>query len=152
MVLSSVPLMATAGTDNGGMNYSAVPAPDPSMRCPCLSGESYGNCCGRFHSGEAAAPSAEYLMRSRYSAFAVGNTAYLLATWHSRTRPAAIELDPEQRWTRLDILGVSRGGMLDVEGTVEFRAFFRYKGSVHEQHEVSRFAREDGRWVYLDAR
>ncbi|MET0725475.1 MAG: YchJ family metal-binding protein, partial [Leifsonia sp.] len=50
-------------------------------RCPCLSGEAYGSCCGRFHAG-AVAPTAVQLMRSRYSAFVVGDAAYLLDTWH----------------------------------------------------------------------
>jgi SEC-C motif-containing protein len=99
-------------------------------------------------------------MRSRFSAFAVGDPAYLLTTWHPRTRPASLELDPAQRWYRLDILQTTRGGMLDTEGTVEFRAHFRYDGPPDEQqpdrpqrgeqHEVSRFVREDRRWYYLD--
>ena len=66
-------------------------------RCPCLSGLQYGECCGPFHSGDAFAPTAERLMRSRYSAFAVGDADYLLATWHPTTRPAELALDPEQR-------------------------------------------------------
>lgn len=119
-------------------------------RCPCLSGLQYGECCGPFHSGDAFAPTAERLMRSRYSAFAVGDADYLLATWHSTTRPAELALDPEQRWYRLEIEAASRGGMLDTEGTVEFRAFSRSGGSASEQHEVSRFGRENRRWVYLD--
>lgn len=123
-------------------------------RCPCLSGETYGNCCGRFHRGDAHAPTAERLMRSRFSAFAVGDAAYLLATWHPRTRPATLELDSSQRWTRLDILNTTRGGMLDAEGTVEFRAHYRaaagHTGAAGSQHEVSRFVRENGHWFYLD--
>lgn len=123
---------------------------DPS-RCPCLSGETYGNCCGRLHRGEAQAPTAERLMRSRFSAFAVGDAAYLLATWHPRRRPAAFELDPAIRWTRLDILNTTGGGMLDTQGTVEFRAYFRSgSAGAGSQHEVSRFVREGGRWFYLD--
>ncbi|MDQ1582986.1 MAG: motif domain protein [Microbacteriaceae bacterium] len=120
-------------------------------RCPCLSGESYGNCCGPFHRGDAAAPTAERLMRSRYSAFVVGDADYLLATWHPSTRPASIELDPEQRWFRLDILDRNGGGMLDSEGTVEFSARYRLNGGAGEQREVSRFVREDRCWLYLDA-
>ncbi|MCY7325059.1 MAG: YchJ family protein [Microbacteriaceae bacterium] len=121
-----------------------------TARCPCLSGLQYGECCGPFHRGETLAPTAERLMRSRYSAFAVGDASYLLATWHSTTVPSELELDPEQRWYRLDIEATSRGGMLDTEGTVEFRAFSRAGESANEQHEVSRFVRERRRWVYLD--
>jgi SEC-C motif-containing protein len=88
-------------------------------------------------------------MRSRYSAFAVRDEAYLLRTWHSRTRVRRIGFDAEQRWTGLDILGTTDGGMLHPSGTVEFRAHFTRRGVPGSQHEVSRFIREDGRWVYL---
>jgi SEC-C motif-containing protein len=90
-------------------------------------------------------------MRSRFSAFAVGDAAYLLRTWHPSTRPAQLTLDPELRWYRLDILATSRGGMLDTDGTVEFRAHYRSPDGAGSQHETSRFARNSGAWVYVDA-
>jgi SEC-C motif-containing protein len=120
-------------------------------RCPCLSGETYDDCCGRFHAGPAHAPTAEALMRSRYAAFAVGDVDYLRRTWHPRTRPADLDLDPAVRWTRLDVLAVRAGGPFDTEGTVEFRAHHRLDAVPGSQHEVSRFVREDGRWLYVDA-
>ena len=116
-------------------------------RCPCGTGLGYPECCGRLHDGTATAATAEQLMRSRYSAFVMGDPEYLLATWHSTTRPRSLELDPATRWTGLDVLATTGGGMLAGEGTVEFVA--RYAGG--EQHEVSRFVREDGAWRYLDA-
>jgi SEC-C motif-containing protein len=119
--------------------------------CPCLSGLPYSECCEPLHTGAATAATAERLMRSRYSAFAVGDAAYLRTTWHPSTRPAKLELDTSQRWYRLEILARSRGGMLDSEGTVEFRANFRAEGAAGEQHETSRFVRENGRWFYVDA-
>ncbi|MFC6357198.1 YchJ family protein [Luethyella okanaganae] len=122
-----------------------------TARCPCLSGESYDACCGRLHRGEADAATAEALMRSRFSAFAVGDEDYLLHSWHSSTRPSALNLDPGLRWYRLDIVRTDRGGMLDVEGTVEFDAYHRSPDDRGMQHETSRFVREGGRWVYLDA-
>ncbi|WP_029433022.1 YchJ family protein [Blastococcus sp. URHD0036] len=115
-------------------------------RCPCGTGLPYAECCGRLHDGTASAATAEQLMRSRYSAFAVGDPAYLLATWHPRTRPAALDLDPDVRWTGLEVLATTGGSMLAAEGTVEFRA--SYRGGA--QHEDSRFLREGGRWFYLD--
>jgi SEC-C motif-containing protein len=118
--------------------------------CPCLSGEQYELCCGVFHRGEAEAPTAEQLMRSRYSAFVVLDTAYLLRTWHPDTRPAALELDRDTRWRRLDILGTFRGGPLDSEGTVEFAAHFTHDGGRGVQREKSRFLRVDRRWYYVD--
>lgn len=118
--------------------------------CLCLSGEQYGQCCGRFHRGAAEAATAEQLMRSRYSAFALLDTDYLLRTWHPRTAPAELELDPGMQWRRLDILSTSRGGPLDTEGTVEFKAYYRQGGGRGVLHEASRFVRENGRWFYVD--
>jgi SEC-C motif-containing protein len=118
--------------------------------CPCLSGEQYADCCGRFHRGEAEAPTAEQLMRARYSAFVVLDADYLLRTWYPGTRPTGLELDPAMQWRRLDIVSTGRGGPLDTEGTVEFKAYFRHDGERGVQHETSRFRREDRRWYYLD--
>ncbi len=89
-------------------------------------------------------------MRSRFSAFAVSDPDYLLATWHPSTRPAELELDAERRWYRLDILSTSGGSPFETAGTVEFEAYYRSPGGAGSQHEVSRFVREDGRWFYLD--
>jgi SEC-C motif domain protein len=126
---------------------------DDDARCPCGTGETYGACCGRFHGGRAAAPTAELLMRSRFSAFAAGDAEHLLATWHPSTRPESLELDPALRWYRLDIHGVSRGGPFDDEGWVDFTAHHRGapgSGTRGSQRENSRFVREDGRWSYVD--
>jgi SEC-C motif-containing protein len=127
-------------------------SPSPTDRCPCLSGEVFAACCGRFLSGAADAPTAEQLMRSRYTAFVVGDAEYLLATWHPSTRPDDLELDPTLRWLRLDVLRRERGGPLDRDGIVEFRALYRHEGVRGEQHEESAFRREGGRWRYLSGR
>jgi SEC-C motif-containing protein len=119
--------------------------------CPCGTGLPYAECCGRLHAGTASAATAEQLMRSRYSAFAVGDLAYLLASWHPSTRPASLVLDPDLRWTGLEVLATTGGGMLAAEGTVEFRAHWAADGRSGDQHELSRFVREDGVWRYLDA-
>lgn len=87
-------------------------------------------------------------MRSRYSAFAVRDANYLLRTWHSRARPRTLELDPDQRWYRLEILGTEGGGEHDLQGTVEFTAFSRVDAGPLKHHEVSLFVRENRRWVY----
>jgi SEC-C motif-containing protein len=125
---------------------------DDDARCPCLSGETYGGCCGPLHRGERDAATAEALMRSRYSAFAVGDAAYLRATWHPTTRPASLELDTGLQWRRLDVAGTSAGGPFDDAGVVEFVAHHRdtTTGERGRLHEVSRFVREGGRWFYVD--
>jgi len=121
-----------------------------SAPCPCGLAQTYERCCGRLHADPgAAAGTAEALMRSRYSAFVVMDEGYLLRTWHSRTRAPRIGFDPEQRWTGLEIVATSEGGMLHPSGTVEFRAHYKVGGVRGSQHEVSRFVRENGRWVYL---
>ncbi|KPI30311.1 UPF0225 protein ychJ [Actinobacteria bacterium OV450] len=123
--------------------------PTPVLPCPCGLPAPYPECCGRFHSGAQQAPTAELLMRSRFSAFSVGDTAYLLRSWHPSTRPGRLDLDPGQRWERLEILATERGGMFETEGSVEFRAYYRegrHSGSLHEH---SAFTREAGAWVYV---
>ncbi|MCM0618107.1 YchJ family protein [Paenarthrobacter sp. TYUT067] len=118
--------------------------------CPCLSGEQYEECCGRFHRSAADAPTAEQLMRSRYSAFVILDPGYLLRTWHLSTRPASMDLDPDMEWRRLDIVSATGGGPLDTTGTVEFAAHYRLDGERGVQRELSRFVREDKRWFYVD--
>ena len=121
--------------------------------CPCgrLDADkrllTYAVCCAPLHAGEAA-PDAESLMRSRYSAFVLGDVPYLLATWHSSTRPATLELEPQAKWLGLDIKSHRSTGVDRSE--VEFVARFRLAGRAVRQHELSRFVREDGRWFYVD--
>lgn len=89
-------------------------------------------------------------MRSRFTAFAVADVAYLRASWHPDTAPAELELDPDQRWYRLDVLATEAGGLFDDAGTVEFRARYKHPDGAGSTSEVSRFVRVDGRWLYLD--
>ncbi len=117
--------------------------------CHCGRGVAYGECCGPLHAGEAA-PTAERLMRSRYSAFALGLAPYLLETWHVSTRPASMELEAEVDWRRLIVERVEAGGPFDTRGTVQFTAIARTPSGRHAQRELSRFVRERGRWYYVD--
>lgn len=93
-------------------------------------------------------------MRSRFSAFAVRDVSYLLHTWHPNTRPAALELDPDQQWYRLDILRTQAGGPLDTLGVVEFCAYYRSAQNrklKDSMHETSRFIRQERQWFYVQA-
>jgi len=127
----------------------------PLDPCPCRTNEprplAYENCCGRYHTGplHLQAPTAEALMRSRYSAFVRGDLPYLLATWHPDTRPATLDPDPPGlRWLGLE---VRRHADQDADhATVEFVARSKLQGRAHRLHETSRFVRLDGRWHYLD--
>jgi len=127
----------------------AVPAYDGSAPCPCGWGEPYAACCRPLHRQEVEAATAEALMRSRYTAFAVGDAGHLVRTWHPSTRPEVLDLADDVRWLHLAVTGVERGGPFDDEGVVEFEAVARAEGRRHVQHERSTFVREGGRWSYV---
>ncbi len=120
-----------------------------TTRCQCSSRKTYADCCGRYLDGGEAAPTAEALMRSRYTAYTLGRENYLLATWHLSTRPASLDLaeDVPTRWISLE---VKRHEQQDTEhAIVEFVARHKVNGRAHRLHEVSRFVREEGRWFYV---
>jgi SEC-C motif-containing protein len=116
--------------------------------CPCGSGKPFGACCGPCLAGTLP-PTPEALMRSRYTAYALGDRDYLERTWHSSTRPADLELEKGVKWLGLKVVN-AQGGEQDEVGTVHFVARFKIGGRGHRLEETSRFVREDGRWVYLD--
>jgi SEC-C motif-containing protein len=87
-------------------------------------------------------------MRSRYTAFALDNDAYVVSSWHPSTRPAAVREDPHLRWEGLEIIESTGGGLFDAEGVVEFRAHFRDHGKPGDMVERSRFVRHEGQWMY----
>jgi SEC-C motif domain protein len=89
-------------------------------------------------------------MRSRFSAYAVGDEPYLLRTWHPSTRPPAVGLDPSVRWLGLDILDSTDPGPFGTEGMVEFRARYTRGGRPGELRETSRFVRHEHAWIYID--
>ncbi|MFE7193703.1 YchJ family protein [Kitasatospora sp. NPDC057541] len=132
---------------------ATAPAPRllPSSPCPCGLPASYAECCGLLHRGQGAATTAETLMRSRYSAFAARDEAYLLRTWHPDTRPDSVDFDPGLRWLRLEVLSTTEGGPFHAEGTVAFRAHYADGREEGVLTEHSRFVRHEGAWVYLDA-
>lgn len=89
-------------------------------------------------------------MRSRYAAFVLGRADYLLATWHPRTRPAALQLEPGLKWLGLELRS-HRPVVGAAHAEVEFVARSRLHGRAQRLHERSRFVREaDGRWYYVD--
>lgn len=118
--------------------------------CPCGSGRGYAGCCGPLHGQERLAETAEELMRSRYSAYAVRDLDHLVRTWHPRTRPADVQADAALEWQGLEVLGTRAGGPDDEEGEVEFRARYRLGDHRGTMHERSRFARRVGRWMYVE--
>jgi len=142
-----------------------------SGTCPC-GGPTLATCCGPYIAGAALPPTAEALMRSRYTAYTQRNEDYLRATWHPRTRPQDAILDPDEhlRWLGLEIKSALRLRQRKAESpdhpdsdpdsdrnTVEFVARYKVGGRAHRLHELSRFLREpdpalggQARWFYLD--
>lgn len=125
--------------------------------CPCggYSGAIlYKDCCEPFISGNQLAPSAEQLMRSRYSAYALGNANYILATWHPSTRPAELLLEPPgtphaTRWLGLRIHAHVPSSS-PTQAQVRFTARYREAGRAHRLTETSRFVLEGEQWFYVD--
>ena len=120
-----------------------------TRQCPCHSGMRYAECCGAAHSGQKRSATAQALMRSRYSAYVLGDIAYLLRTWHPSTRPAAIDPAAIPDWCGLDILRTEKGQGCDDQGIVEFKATALLQGKVFTLHEASRFVLEAGQWLYV---
>jgi SEC-C motif-containing protein len=129
-------------------------------------------CCGRYIAGSGAAegvgaisglgglgasqdagagvpaPDAETLMRSRYTAFVLGDEPYLLATWHPTTRPLGVGFDAGAKWLGLQ---VRNHRVIDARhAEVEFVARYRTHAGAVRLHERSRFVHEEGRWYYVD--
>lgn len=122
----------------------------PTELCPCGSEEPFGRCCLPLHLGERLAETAEQLMRSRYSAYAVGDLDYIWQTWHPRTRPETLTPDTALTWTGLEIIDTVDGQPGDATGEVEFRAHYRQDRRSGTLHERSRFAFRARRWLYVD--
>ena len=141
----------------------ATPAQSQPLDCPC-GGAAPGRppnqpaprlaaCCGPYLDGAAAAPTALELMRSRYSAYVLGRTDYLRATWDPATCPADLDVDTDApgapRWLGLQIKRFESQD--ERHAIVEFVARYKAGGRAYRLHEVSRFVRgDDGRWRYLD--
>jgi SEC-C motif domain protein len=121
-------------------------------KCPCKSGLAYDDCCGPYIAGNAA-PTAESLMRSRYTAYAEGNHAYLLETLAPESRDeeeqAQESSDNNMTWQGLEIRATSQGGEKDETGIVEFVAKYKVGDQSGIHHERSAFRREEGRWVCI---
>jgi SEC-C motif domain protein len=150
------------------MHLQNHPTLSAAKDCPCGSGVSYAECCQPYLSGEIAAPTAEALMRSRYSAYVKGNIDYLIATLHPKSRQKddrrILRLSIQtSRWLGLTILKTQKGQATDSTGKVEFVA--RYQSTqpqpaatpglptiapIEQLHERSKFVKQDGQWFYID--
>lgn len=117
--------------------------------CPCGLTAAYADCCGRYLDSPLPAPTAEALMRSRYTAYTLLREDYLLTTWHPDTRPASLSLnDPPTKWLGLTVHAHQQQ---DADhATVEFTARYKISGRALRLHELSRFVRLEGKWWYVE--
>lgn len=128
------------------------------MNCFCGSSKKFENCCQSFIDGTAKPATAEELMRSRYSAYAVCAVEYILRSTHPSTRrlhdAKLIENWAKlNRWQRLEIIAKNGGEATDKKGTVEFKAYFTDENEQPQiHHEISNFRRELGKWFFVDGR
>lgn len=125
--------------------------------CPCNSGRDYKACCEPFLKAETLPPTAEALMRSRYTAYVVKNIDYIEKTHHPKQggdfdREAAQKWSETAKWLGLEVVATEGGGQNDASGEVEFVARFEIDGKSFDHHERSLFKREEGRWYYWDGK
>ena len=117
------------------------------MNCPCQSGQTFDRCCGQFISHRELPENAVLLMRSRYSAHALAEHAYLLHTWHPDFRPRQLDLNARIHWIGLDIISSEEQGQ---RALVEFEASLLLQGEVSAMRERSSFVFQQGRWLYTN--
>ncbi len=124
--------------------------------CPCGSGKTYSACCEPIIKGKSQAPTAEALMRARYSAYAAHAIEFIAKSCIRKDGDNDIDLDETRRWSEesewlgLTIHSTSKGGPSDDEGTVEFSALYARNGLKDEHREVARFKKVDGVWFYSE--
>ncbi|HEC18066.1 MAG TPA: hypothetical protein ENI97_01840 [Gammaproteobacteria bacterium] len=121
--------------------------------CPCGSQNDFSNCCEPYLTGQAIPPTAEALMRSRYTAYTRMDDAYLLATWHPDTRPNTQHPSDDGDntvWTGLSVLRTEAGQPGDKTGVVEFIASCTVGTKPFNLHEISEFIHDGERWYYVE--
>ena len=121
--------------------------------CLCGSGKSYRCCCFDFHTGTAYPGTAEQLMRSRYTAYALRLQNYLLETWHISTRPGEFKFENGLAWKSLSVKNCKKGRLKDKKGWVTFTAFYQVGFERAKLQEKSFFIRDaQGHWCYVDGK
>lgn len=125
------------------------------MNCPCGSGEALENCCGPLLDGSKPPATAEALMRSRYTAFALGNVDYILST-HDPEKTGDVDRAGTESWAKnsewlgFEIVSSEKGTAADDAGVIEFVARYKVKGVTIAHRERAVFRKHDGRWVFVD--
>jgi SEC-C motif domain protein len=123
--------------------------------CPCQSGTPFTTCCKPYLSGETLPPTAEALMRSRYTAFTLANIAYIRDTRHPDSQNDFNEKEThrwakDSKWMGFEVIRTEAGGETDEGGIVEFIAHYSVAGKPQNHHEIALFQRHDNRWFFMD--
>ena len=122
--------------------------------CPCGSQRDYAVCCESFIQGVKAAPTAEALMRSRYTAYVMHAIDYIMETCLNEGERIDFkqtkDWSEKSTWLGLKIISVDRGGIADNEGTVEFEAHYERDRLKDVHHEKARFIKKNEKWLYKD--
>ncbi|GHV96705.1 UPF0225 protein [Spirochaetia bacterium] len=123
--------------------------------CPCGSGRAYAECCEPYITGKAKPPTAEALMRSRYSAYAEHEVDYIISTCVHRGKndidlKSTRDWSEQSTWLGLKIVASEKGGLADTEGVVEFEATYERDGLKEVHQERAKFKKENGDWLYDD--
>jgi len=124
-------------------------------KCPCGSGLHYFKCCKPYIKGTYYAPTAEALMRSRYTAYVVKNVDYILDTCLNKENmniDGIKDWSENSNWLELKINSVKGGGTADIEGIVAFEATYERKGLKNIHREIAKFVKKDNRWFYEDGK
>lgn len=117
--------------------------------CYCGTGNDFALCCEPYIKSTLQAPTAQALMRSRYSAYAIHDAEYLFITTSPKERKhhskaAILEWAKSNQWLKLEVLNTT-------DTTVEFKAYYLDSNlRAHVHHEKSTFKKEGGSWFYVD--
>jgi len=135
---------------------SSAPSHLTHATCPCGSQKAYESCCGEFISGKKAPPTAEALLRSRYTAFVKGEIDYILSTHDAETRDQVKrdEIESwakESSWLGLEILQIHPEAADGNEAMIDFMARYETDGKTYDHTERSAFKRKNGKWFFYDA-
>jgi SEC-C motif domain protein len=125
--------------------------------CPCGSGKELDSCCKPYISGSEKAPTAEALMRARYTAYTMAEVDFILKSHDSSTRDQVSKEDTkkwaeEATWEGLEVIKTVSGDQDAKEGMVEFKAFYKQKGVKFTHHEEAQFVKKRGSWYFLDCK
>ncbi|MFO7936135.1 MAG: YchJ family protein [Kiritimatiellia bacterium] len=128
-----------------------------SETCPCGSKLTFEECCEPYLVHAKKPATATQLMRSRYTAYALGTVEYLYETSGSKVKKefdadSSRKWSESAQWTGIEILEEEEGQPGDEKGSVEFIAHYTVNETAFDHHERAEFTKINGEWVFMDGR